>query len=67
MKRISLNRLVILTFITVCTLAMYQNSSLQNATEQPVTDEETVSTKKRGPGDFIIWESITRYFVAVYH
>jgi hypothetical protein len=68
MKRISFIRLVLLTFVTVCSLAFYQNGSLQQASEDHFTNEETITTtKKSGRGDFIIWESITRYFIAGYH
>jgi hypothetical protein len=67
MKRINSIRMVVLCFVTVCSLAFYQNGSLQREHED-MSDEEVLPVKKRrGAGDIIIWESISRYFVAAYH
>jgi hypothetical protein len=67
MKRINSIRLVLLCIVTICSLAFYQNGSLQKAHDDTPEEENITVKRKRGAGDIIIWESISRYFVAASH
>lgn len=67
MKKNHLLRIGMVSFLTICSLVLFQGSAdRQNADEQLV-EEEVLTPHHRGSGDFIIWESISRYIMASYH
>ncbi|RYY13591.1 MAG: hypothetical protein EOO04_31650 [Chitinophagaceae bacterium] len=67
MKRNLLIRLMVVSFITVCSMVFIQAGVNKQNAEDQCSEEMPMTAKKRVSGEFIIWESITRYITAGYH
>lgn len=67
MKRSTLVRLVVVSFVAACSLVIFKADSLKQPVEEQCADEEPITFKKRGSGEFIIWETMNRYIMAGYH
>ncbi|RYG05182.1 MAG: hypothetical protein EOO02_04365 [Chitinophagaceae bacterium] len=67
MKKKILIRLMLMLVITTLSLLLSQSRSDSQNTEDQLVDETPVAVGRRPSGEFIIWESITRYIMAGYH
>jgi len=59
--------MVVVSFIAACSLVLYKAGSLRQIAEEQCTEEEPITFKKKGSGEFIIWETMSRYIMAGYH
>lgn len=67
MKRNLLIRLMVVSFVTICSLVFIQTGVNRQIAEDQCNDEIPLTTKKRVSGEFIILQSVTRYLTAGYH
>ncbi|MET0242833.1 MAG: hypothetical protein ABW174_05175 [Flavitalea sp.] len=67
MKKKILIRLMLLMVITTLSLLLLESGADSQITEDQMIDETPVAVSRRPSGEFIIWESITRYIMAGYH
>ena len=58
---------MVVSYITVCGLVLFQARVNKQIAEDQCSEAYGIPTKKHISGEFIIWESITRYITVGYH
>jgi hypothetical protein len=67
MKKRFTIRLAIMTLVLMFSFIVFENGGQRQKAEDQRDEAVPVTIKKRPIGEFLIWESVSRYIMASYH